>query len=186
MMPLPIDTNHRLEALRSALEAQNLAGALLSRPEHVFYFTGHRPGPAPAFLIVLPDRCTAVATAPLPEIETVTYSDYDIHTGWSVSANAASALAVAIVCSGLRGKRVGIELDHIPALFAHTVRPHIGEPSDVAALLWQLRRIKDEGELAQIEANVAANDRAFAAVQAALHPGITDTDLWAVVVGVNG
>jgi Xaa-Pro aminopeptidase len=177
----PHDLARRLAALRSALAAQDLAGAILSRPEHVFYFTGRRPGASPAFLLVLPERCLAVAPTALGGCDTVTYSDYDIQRGWSVSGNAAAALGAAVADCDLSHARIGVELEHLPALYAHTVRPQIGRPSDVAALLAQLRQSKDAAELAQIESNLAANDRAFGAVQAALRPGITELELWAIV-----
>ena len=172
----------RLEALRAALEAQGLAGALLSRPQHLFYFTGAMPGPSPAFLLVLPRRVVAVAASPLTKsCETITYTDYDIRNGWSVVEGARRALEEALAGAGLRGKDVGLELAHLPAVFIPAIQGHIGAPYELDDLLWSLRRIKDAGEIAQIEANVAANDRVFRTVQAAIRPGISELELWALV-----
>ncbi|TEU12779.1 MAG: aminopeptidase P family protein [Anaerolineales bacterium] len=172
---------HRLSALRAALDAQGMAGAILSRPEHLFYFSGVAAGAAPSFLIVLLQETVAVAPSPLGGHETVTYTDYDIHYGWCVTEGAATALDQALARSNLVGREVGLELAHLPAVFMPTVVAHIGESRGIGHLLWTLRRIKDAEEIAQIEANAAGNDRAFRAVQEATRPGMTGIDLWAVV-----
>jgi Xaa-Pro aminopeptidase len=182
------DHARRLDALRTALDAHGLAGAVLSRPEHVFYFSGTMPGPSPVFLIVLPQRLAAVAPSwlRLGDWETLTYTDYDIQNGWDVSQGAASALKRALAGGDRRtasvraGQAVGLELSHLPAVFLAAVREATGEPQDIADLLWQLRRIKDADEIAQIAANVAGNDQVFAALQEALQPGMAEIDLWAV------
>ncbi|NLE45268.1 MAG: aminopeptidase P family protein [Chloroflexi bacterium] len=176
------DCRRRVAALRAELEAEGLAGAVLSRPEHVFYMTGCRVGPAPAFLVVSSPTLLAVASAPVGECDTITYTDYDIFHGWSVVANAQAALAEALAAAGLPdGSAVGLELGHLPIAFTSTVMDFVGEPQEIGGLLERLRRIKDAGEIAQIEANLAANDRAFGAVRAMLAPGVTELDVWAAV-----
>ncbi len=171
----------RIEALRAALAGEGLAGALLSRPQHLFYFTGATAGAAPAFLLVLPQSLVAVAPAPLGACETVTYTDYDIHRGWSLVEGAERALDQALARSGLEGRPLGLELSHLPAAFMPAVARHAGAPRDIAGLLWSLRKRKDAVEVAQIEANVRANDQAFADLRAALRPGVADVELWAVM-----
>jgi Xaa-Pro dipeptidase len=175
------DHVRRLAALRVALDAQGLSAAVLSRPEHLFYFTGILSGPSPAFLVVLPQRLVAVAPSPLEGCETLLYTDYDIYNGWDVSAGASQALAEALASADLAGQAVGLERTHLPAVFAPTIYAGIGEPRDIADLLSELRRIKDDDEIAQIETNVAGNDRVFEAVQEAIRPGITEIDLWGIV-----
>ncbi len=180
MSPLAAQ-EHRLRALREGLETAGLAGAVISRPEHILYFAGVEPGPTPAYLVVGPQSLTAVAPAALAGCQTVTYTAYDIHHGWSIAQGAAQALAQALAKSGLRGRPTGVELAHLTANAMAAAAPQIGEPRDIADLLWGLRRIKDAGEIAQIEANVAANDRMFAAVRAAIRPGLPELELWAVI-----
>ena len=173
--------NARVQALRSALAEGGLDGAVLSRPEHIFFFTGVLPGPAPAFLIVLPAELRAVATAAIAGCDTITYAAYDIRQGWSVAAGAGAALERALAGSPLADRTVGAELDHLPARYSALVQSHTGAMQDLADVLWRLRCRKDAAELAQIEANVAANDRLFAAVQAAIAPGVEDNALWALI-----
>jgi Xaa-Pro aminopeptidase len=158
-----------------------MVGAILSRPQHLFYFTGAMPGSSPAFLIVLPQKVIAAASSSLANCETVTYTDYDIHHGWSVTEGATGVLEQALAGSRLAGEDVGLELTHMPAVFMPVIQRHIGTPREIGDLLWGLRQVKDAGELAQIEANVAGNDRAFRAVQEAIRPGIVELDLWTIV-----
>jgi Xaa-Pro dipeptidase len=180
-MPNIALNSRRLEALRAALEAQGLSAALLSRPQHLFYFTGAMPGPSPAFLLVLPRQVIAVASSPLANFETITYTDYDIHNGWSVTEGATRALEQALAGRSLASQAVGLELAHLPAAFIPALQRHGAAPIELGDLLWGLRRIKDADEIAQIEANVEANDRVFRAVQAAIRSGIGELDLWATI-----
>lgn len=170
----------RIDALRDVLEENRLGGAILSRPEHVFYFTGTLPGPSPAFLIVLPQTLIAVAPTTIAGYETITYTDYDIHNGWDVGQEASRALAHAL--SARKSRRpVGAELVHLAATYGTAVHDAVGELYGIADLLWRLRRIKDDNEIARIEANVAGNDRVFRTVRDTLAPGMTEIDLWALV-----
>jgi Xaa-Pro aminopeptidase len=168
--------------LRSALEDQGLAAAILSRPQHLFYFLGAMPGNSPAFLVVTPKRLLGVAPAALPGYETITYTDYDIQHGWSVYAAATTALERALAALGPRGRPVWAELTHLSAAFLSVLVRHTDQAHDIADLLWRLRRIKDRDEIAQIETNVARNDRLFALLQETIRPEVTDFELWAVLV----
>jgi Xaa-Pro aminopeptidase len=171
----------RINTLREALDAAGLAGALLSRPQHMFYFTGVMPGASPSFLLVQPQHILAVAPSPVGQVETITYVDYDIYTGWQVTEAAAQALERALACCGWAGATVGLELAHLPAVFMSVVLGHIRSAADLEDLLWRVRRVKDAGEIAEIETNVAGNDRVFGAVQAAIRPGVSELKVWSVI-----
>jgi Xaa-Pro aminopeptidase len=168
----------RINALRAALERQGIAGAVLSRPQHLFYFTGALPAAAPSFLIVAPQRVVAVAPSPLRGYETATYTSYDIHRGWSVVEGAATALEQVLGDVAFAGRDVGIEQAHLPARYALVVATQAGAPRDLEEMLWDLRRVKDTQEIARIEAVEAGNDRAFAAIRDAARPGVEELMLW--------
>jgi Xaa-Pro aminopeptidase len=178
--PICFDYARRIDALHIALDKGGLAGAILSRPEHVFYFTGTMAGPAPVFLIVLDQTMLAVAPTDVAGYQTITYTDYDIHHGWDISQGASQALARALSGKGV-GLQIGAELSHLSAVYLMAIRDAVGELRDIADLLWHLRRIKDEDEIAQIEANVKGNDHVFGVVRDAIRPGMTEIDLWALV-----
>jgi Xaa-Pro aminopeptidase len=171
----------RVEKLRAALDEAGLRAVILSRPQHIFYFTGIQPGPSPALLVVTKLRVMGIAPAPLGTCETITYPDYDIHLGWNAMEAAAQALDQALSASFPLGRIVGLELDHLPAAFMPVALRHLREPRDAREMLWKIRRIKDAQELAQIEANVAGNDRVFQALSGALHPGMEALDAWRVI-----
>lgn len=171
----------RLEALRMALDAHGPAGTVLSRPEHLFYFAGHMPGPSPTFLLAFPQTTVAVAPSQVGECDTVTYTDYDIHQGWCVTEAAGNALRQALAEGIASGKRLGVELSNLCTFFSRIVAERASELCDVSDLLWELRRVKDASEIAQIEANVAVNDRAFSELREALRPGMTGIDVATIV-----
>jgi Xaa-Pro aminopeptidase len=154
---------------------------VISRPQHIFYFSGVMPGPAPALLLVTQSRLLGIAPAPLGAVETLTYIDYDIRKGWNVMASMAELLDRALSDLFPIGRIVGLELDHFPATWMPVAFRHMRETRPLKDLLWKVERIKDSEELMQIETNVAGNDRIFQAVKLALHPGMSELDLWAVV-----
>ena len=180
-MPEVTVYERRVNALREALEAGSLAGALLSRRQHVFYFTGVMPGASPAFLLAGPRQLVAVSPSPMERVETLIYTDYDIYHGWQVTEAAAAALELALGRCDWAGRTVGLELAHLPTAYGNVARRRIGAAADLEDLLWDLRSIKDTGEIAQIEANLAANDRAFETVQAVIRPGVTALQVWGAI-----
>lgn len=171
----------RLAALREALDAQGMAAAILSRPEHIFYFAGFMPGRSPAFLLVTPGAVAAVSPKEMPGCETIIYRDYDINAGWSVIEDAAAALDLLLEPARLRERQVGIELAQLPAVFMPTVSARTAQAREIGDLLWRLRRIKDEEEIAQIEANAGRNDQIFALLREAVRADVKDFALWAIV-----
>lgn len=172
---------YRLYALRNALESEGLNGAVLSRPQHLFYFTGIMPGASPAFLIISSQFLIAVSPTPLGNLETIIYPDYDIHPGWKVVESAAQAIEHAIQQSGLSGKNVGLELAHLPAAYKPTIQKRVRASCELEPLLWHIRRIKDATEIAQMMINAAGNDRIFQVVQQMLQPDLSELEVWSVV-----
>ena len=173
--------SQRLANLLALLDDQNLGYVVISQPQHVFYFTGSMPGSAPAFLIVSSNKKVAVAANVLEGWETILYTSYDIRRGWSTSLNAREALQKALSGFTAPGKTAGVELSHLPALYLPVVQSVGSGLQDLGELLWRLRRIKDETEIAQIQANLTANDQVFAAVQKALRPGVAEYELWGLI-----
>jgi Xaa-Pro aminopeptidase len=173
--------NNRLSRLREQIASAGMYAAVISRPQHIFYFTGVMPGPAPALLLVTQSRTLGIASNPLGEIETLTYVDYDIQHGWDVFASVAGLLDQALTDLFPVGQIVGLEMDHFPAIWMAAALHHLRETRPLKDLLWKVERIKDPEELRQIESNVAGNDRIFQAVQTAIHPGMSGLELWAVV-----
>jgi Xaa-Pro aminopeptidase len=172
---------NRISRLRQHIAGAGLRAAVLSRPQHIFYFTGVMPGPAPALLLVTQSRLLGIAPAPLGGVETLAYVDYDIRRGWNVMTSAAELLDKALTSLFPIGRIVGLELDHFPAAWIPVALRHMREIRPLKDLLWKVERNKDAEELRQIETNVSGNDRIFQAVQTALHAGLSELELWSVV-----
>ena len=172
---------NRISRLRQHIAGAGMRAAVISRPQHIFYFTGVMPGPAPALLLVTQSRLLGIASASLGSVETLTYVDYDIHRGWDVYASVAGLLDKALTGLFPIGRIVGLELDHFPAVWMPVALRHLRETRPLKDLLWKVERIKDSAELKQIETNVTGNDRIFQAVQSAIRPGMSELELWAVV-----
>ena len=175
--PYPI----RIAALRAGLKASGLGGAILSRPQHVFYFSGQMPGKDPGFLLVTPGDVLAVSPAELEGIETFLYSNYDIHKGWFAPDAAVAALERALLAAKTGGKPMGIEQPYLAANYLAVIAAYSSAQRDLGDLLWNLRKIRDAGEMAQVEANVAANDRLHADLRGLIRPGAAEYDLWSAI-----
>ena len=174
----------RIEALRAGIENAGIAAAVLSRPQHVFYYSGTMPGREPHFLVVTPRMVMAVAPAGLPGVGTFVYSSYDIHKGWSVPDAAAAALEQALSVAGTVGKTLGVELPFLGANFLPVVQKRSADCLDIGDLLWRLRRYRDAGEMLQIEANIVANDRLHARLRALIRAGAAEFDLWGTFIPI--
>jgi len=173
--------SQRIERLRTTLDQNGMRTAILSRPQHVYYFSGVMPGASPALLIITQNRMLGIAPIALGTIETILYSDYDIQHGWNVSEAVGQALEKALNSCFPLGRVVGLELDHFPAVWMPVALRHLREPRNLKEILWYTRRIKDAFEIQQIQTNIAGNDRMFQAVQDTLRPGISEWDVWAVI-----
>jgi len=172
---------NRVSRLREQIAGAGMRAAIISRPQHIFYFTGVMPGPGPALLLLTQSRMLGIAPAPLGAAETLTYVDYDIRQGWNVFASVAGLLDRALADLFPIGRIVGLELDHFPAVWMPVALHHMREIRPLKDLLWKVEKIKDSQELKQIETNVTGNDHIFQSVQAALHPNMAELELWAVI-----
>ena len=101
--------------------------------------------------------------------------DVELH-GWRDDDGPLAALAAAL--SGVRG-RVGIEKPHLSVAWyelARSVAP-AAEWVDGAAVVGDLRLVKDDDELAAMRRAAAIVDRALARLVEELRPGRTEADL---------
>jgi Xaa-Pro aminopeptidase len=159
-----------------ALAAEAAAGAvLLTRPEHIYYLTGVEP----------PAELAAALVASRDGLRAV----------WPDAVPAELPSDVDAVAYPLRSARPAGHPDD----FAPTCRRHLAVPAHSALLvdaevaplgfgdardgrhvLQQLVRQKGDDEVEAITANLAANDRAFEAVERELRAGMSDYDLMAL------
>jgi len=169
----------RMTALRAALDRAGLTCAVLSRPQHLFYYAGIVSGSFPTFLLVSPRAVAAVAPGELEGIETFPYVSYDIQRGWSVPDAAGAALGLALDAHCPRSAAVGLEMPFLAGNYLKVIEGKSAAQRDLADLLWNLRKIRDAGELERIRANQAGNDLAFARLREKIRAGTPEFELWA-------
>ena len=115
----------RAEVLQGKLHDVHLDGAVIALPQHVYYFTGHRPGssgtghkPIPwgvwvfvlgpeKRLLVAPGVQQQLSKSLRPGVEALAYKVDS--TEWVIDEGqvASAALPEAVTTAGLEGKRIG-------------------------------------------------------------------------------
>jgi Xaa-Pro aminopeptidase len=171
------ELSSRLSRFRAALAAAGLDGAVISRPENVFYLSGVIAGPGrPSFAVVGPRLAAVVAPGANPPPEFARY-DYGVpglilDQIVDVDQESARVLAAAFEYASLRGARVGIEAGAISSLHAASLEGATLSPlhDEVEAL----RRRLDLGELALIRDAIRCNELGFAAAQQAIREGVSE------------
>lgn len=181
----------RLNRFQEALDRAGLAGAVVSRPEHVYYLSGFTPPPrGQAFLVVGPNGAAIVArgeqsrleNAVGPEFKVFPYEFYRPRLLREAEDVAEEALAAALAATGLSGQRFGVEEDHLP-MYALEAISNAGDAVALDGAIERMRLTKDEDEIAAIRRAVAINDQGFAAARQAIRPGATELDVFDAVYG---
>ncbi|MGH3075593.1 MAG: aminopeptidase P family N-terminal domain-containing protein, partial [Gaiellales bacterium] len=166
------EIDRRLEALRAALAADGLDGALIVQHTDLAYFSGtnqqaHLVVPVAGDAVLLVRRVLerARAESPLERIEPL---------------RSLAALAAALASVGLEsGARIGLELDVLPArLYLGYGRrlPDI-ELGDCSPAVRRVRARKSDWELARMRAAAEQVRRGAEAVPALIRPGIPESQV---------
>lgn len=180
------ELSSRLTRFRAVLASAGLEGAVIGRPENVFYLTGVSAGPGrPSFAVVGPQRAAVVVpsggSTPLPEIKRF---DYAVPGGIvdrivDVDGESARSLAAACEHAGLHGVRVGIEPDAISSL--HTAPLAGAMLSPLHGEVEALRRHIDPGELELIRAAIRCDEAGFAAARHTIREGVSEFEVYLAV-----
>jgi Xaa-Pro aminopeptidase len=177
----------RLARYRDALAAAGLGGAVVSRPENVFYLTGVAASTGrPTFAVVGPERTAVVApSGATPWDDTIAAFAYGtpgliFDRIVDVDQESAIALRTAFDYVELQGTRLGIEEMAISAhnagwLAAEATLSVLHDEVEV------LRRRKDPAELRLIEEAIRCNEAGFAAALEVIRPGATELEVYLAV-----
>ena len=172
-------TEQRVQRLRSAFEAHEIDGLLVSQPESRYYLSGYSGhdlpprdsagylliGSSQALLLTDP-RTTEQAESEAPDFEVVTYA-----------SGSRGPRAVAEAASRLGVRRLGFESIHLPyAIFQEIRRDLPGSIAllPVADIVDRLRIVKDAQELRALQDAVDVLDRCLAHVLQHLQAGLTE------------
>ena len=166
-------SEHRLEKLRSVLQAEGLEALLVTNPVNRKYVSGFT-GTA-GFVVVTADRA-------------LLFTDFRYTTqaaeqakGFEIVEHGVSALAsIGDTLRAAGVKRLGFEQRHVSYGSYLSYGKEIGEgvalePTD--GLIERLRRIKDEQELEVMRQAVAIADAAFEHILTVLKPGLREREV---------
>jgi Xaa-Pro aminopeptidase len=177
----------RLARYTDILATAGLDGAIVSRPENVFYLTGVAASMGrPTFAAIGPNGAAVVAPGnPVPWDERIAVFGYGTPGGIvdrivNIDQESAAALRAACFWVRLQGTRVGIE-EH--AISAHNAGWLAVEatPSTLHDEVEVLRRPKDAAELHLITEAIRCNEAGFAAALDAIRPGVSEMDIYLAV-----
>lgn len=177
----------RLARYRSALAGAGLDGAVIGRPENVFYLTGVSAGlERPRFAVIGPRHAAVVAPGGGDPPPGLARFDYGTPGGIvdrivDVEAESAQALAAAFEHAELRGRRVGTEAGAVSSLHAAALAGATLIPlhDEVEAL----RRHLDPGELQLIREAIRCDEAGFAAAQRVIKEGTSELEVFLAVSG---
>ncbi|HEV7662771.1 MAG TPA: Xaa-Pro peptidase family protein, partial [Chloroflexota bacterium] len=169
----------RLERLRASLETDQLDGLVVSQPESRYYlsgYTGHDlpPRDSAGYLLISRDkallltdpRTTEQAEQEAPEFEVLTYS---------AGSQGPQAIAEAAAKIGLTN--IGFESIHLPYGIWTEIGRHLLSGAELVPserLVDDLRVIKDQEELSQLQGAIDVLDRCLADVLGRIEPGLTE------------
>ncbi|HWE60888.1 MAG TPA: Xaa-Pro peptidase family protein [Chloroflexota bacterium] len=177
----------RLPRFKDALAAAGLDGAIVGRPENVFYLSGVSTSQGrPCLAVVGPRRAAVVA--PLGSAilaPDVALYGYGVPGGIvdrivDVDQESADALRAAFDHAELGGARAGIEDAAVPARHAAV----LAQAATLVPLheeVEALRRHKDAGELQLIREAIRCNEAGFAAAQRAIAPDVSEFEVYLAV-----
>lgn len=173
----------RLAALRALMKESDTQLVAVGPGPHMHWLLGYHPHPdeRPCLLLVAPDAAGFLMPA-LNADGAREHVDVPFHT-WTDAEGPGAALDAVLAELGIKdGAAVAVD-ETMRADFSHLLLDAIpgARRSYAAATVGALRMRKDEGEFAELRANAAIADEAMRKAFAAIHPGMTERQLGAVI-----
>lgn len=160
----------RIEKARKLLEAQQLEGLLIAKPENRKYFSGFTG--TSGFLLITRSEALFMTDFRYVDQAVQQCEGYRV-----VKLDAALTLEQAIGQTGI--KQIGFEDSYVTVSFFNQLRTLLPEVSFVGQgkAIETIRRIKDEEEIAMIAKAAAIADQAFEHILHFLKPGAKEADI---------
>ena len=163
---------------------------VVTRPEHVQYVTGHRPGELHTALaaVHVDGECTLVVprgtVRPETEAAASTVVEYDAQHLCTLRqdqvAAAASALATALQTT-VGTTRVGLEQSGSLRLADAVGARAATDIVDIDPILWRLRRQKDQDELAMLQRAITCTEEMYVRARELIAPGVTELEVYSAL-----
>ncbi len=170
----------KLERCAALMQTQGLDALILTKPANMFYLTGDGRLCAYAFIT---SNGTVTMGVPKTDVEEVSQSTH-LHdvTGFEDEIGMIHSIAHCFERSGIRQGKVGLEYAFLPQpRMGMLIHPH-AKPKDVAAvdctpLMSELRMVKDDSEIACLQAAARVADIGMEAAVSAVAAGVTESQV---------
>ena len=166
---------NRIKSLQKRIRAEGLCAVLLFYSRDVFYYTGTAQ---PSYLVVLPEDYFLYVKSGLEFALNDVFIEKDRMKGERRLKNIFREISPR-----LRGRKIGIELDVLPALqFLEFKKIFSGfDFVDASPFVLEQRKRKDDIEIEKIKQACSAVDEGHKAVLSRLTEGITELELAAAI-----
>lgn len=172
----PMDVGGRIGRLRPGMEGAGVEALLVTSLANVRYLTGFS-GSA-AMLLVTPGSAVLLTDGRYRTQSAEELAAAGVEAEIEIGRPAEQRVALRRAAGGLA--RVGLEAEHVSWAGQRLLAESLGEGVEAvptAGLVEALRRVKDEGELARMEAAAGAADAALEAVRGLLRSGASEAEL---------
>lgn len=168
----------RLARLQERMKATGTELLALAPGAHMHWLLGFAPHPDERLCLALVSQKAAAFVMPaLNAGDARQHTDWPFHE-WADAEGPASALAAALDATCAAPRKLSLDetmrADHALLLLDALPDAARGLAADVVGAL---RLIKEPGELEALAENAAIADQVQQAVRAALHPGVTETEM---------
>ena len=170
---------------------------IVGSPEHLIYFADFVPSPfvfrsneAAGVLVMEPGRAILVADDMIGPFVEASHVDEKVTPSWYNGDCEAPDRRGLLVKSTLEtlaslpGKTIGVELSGVPSGIVEGLRAARRgvEIVDITPVIRPLRRAKDADEIAAISRAIRAGEAGQKAALALVRPGMTELDVYAIVL----
>lgn len=183
-----LDTQQNLRRLQSLLRAEGLAGAILHKPQHVFYLSSFNPiiQSHPMLLVAPAEGDASLIIHSIRENHAraeASALDIRLYGAWggsvSLAATPVEALKVVLEEKGLLAARLGLEFDHLPVALYEKIRRALprAELLDAGRALLEARGQKSAPEIDLIRKAAGLADRGMEAALEAMRERGTEVEV---------
>lgn len=168
----------RQQRLLEVLAAEGLGGAIISRREHVHYFTGFLHGRyhAAAAFIKADGRVTLAGAGSLEGAAADHLVPYEAGYLATMHSRQYEVVAEHLAPSLPKGSRLGADLGGGIACISALGG---SQPADLTRAIYRLRQRKLADEVDAIRSTIAVTEAMYAAAKEAVHPGAEELEVFA-------
>ena len=166
----------RQQYLLQVLEDKGLDGAIISRREHVYYFTGflHQRFHAAAVFIEANGQATLAGAGDVEEAAVDHVVPYQADFYSTMHSRHYEAVAEYLAPSIPQNVRLGADLGGGAACISN-----LGAAEDLTREVYRLRKCKLPDEVDAIRAAIGITEAMYAAAKEAIHPGVNEVEVLA-------